>query len=143
MLALHRAGILMADWSALVKALYSARGGWKEVATACGANGHTYSPGCFWNIAHGKTRRPTPAVRKAILAGLASTPECVSLAVKASAVRDRRKTVHPDDEDHAAGNLERIQRGLTWPQMIHEWRQSHVLMRREYEEKERPRAATP
>ena len=76
----------------------------------------------------------TLAVRKAILAGLARTPECLSLAVNASLVQNGRSTVHIFYEDQAAGNLERIERGLTWPKMIHEWRKSHALMRREFGE---------
>jgi len=123
----------MTDWRAATLALYAALGGWQQVANACVINGHAYSPGCYWNIAEGKTRRPTLAVRKAILAGLACTPACLSLAVNASLVQNGRSTVHIFYEDQAAGNLERIERGLTWPQVIHEWRQD-ALMRREYGE---------
>ena len=115
----------MTRWAELALALYDALGGWKEVSDACTVNERAYSPGCFWNIAEGKTRKPTLAVRKAILAGIARTPECASLAVNASLVQNGRSTVHLFYEDHAAGNLERLRCGFTWPEMIREWRREY------------------
>ncbi len=115
-------GCGMTSWAGPVLALYAELGGWQEVSDACAVNGHAYSPGCFWNIAEGKTRRPTLAVRKAILAGLVRTPGCASLAVNASLARDGRATVHIYHDDRAAGNLERERISATWPQMVHLWR---------------------
>ena len=83
----------MTRYARPVQALYDALGGWKEVSDACAVNGRVYSPGCYWNIAEGKTHKPTLAVRKAILAGIARTPECASLAVNASLATCRRGNV--------------------------------------------------
>ena len=120
----------MTDWTAAVKALYDELGGWKEVANACNGADLTHSAGYYQQVATGRIKKPNAETRL----GIENAPEYQESLLKSRFSKDTRKTVHPFDADHAAGNLERIERGLTWPQMIHEWRKSHALMRREYGE---------
>ena len=104
----------MTDYAALVQALYDVLGGWQLVADRCNVNGHNYSAGCFWNVATGKTRKPTALVRKAILAGIAFTPACLSLAVKAPPRDLGRTKVWYADELWNAQQALRLELGETW-----------------------------
>jgi len=104
------------DYAALVTALYAELGGWQEVAIACNGSAHAFTAGCFWNIAEGKTLKPTLPVRKAILAGVASTPACLSLAVNASRCDLGRKKVWYSDELRDAQQALRLELGETWNQ---------------------------
>ena len=46
-------------------------------------------------------------------------------ALTSRRTQDTRKSVHPYTEDWEAGNLERLRLGLTWPAMVHLWREKY------------------
>ena len=98
-----------------VAALYRALGTWQAVADACN-DGRDYSRTYYWRIARGTL----PAS-----AGTAENIAREVTLVTSPRMRDTRKTVHLCSDDHEAGNLERIRLGLTWPEMVHLWREKY------------------
>ena len=112
------------DYRAPVMALYTELGTWQAVADACNGTNLTHSAGYYQQIATGRIQTPSADTR----AGIAGAPTFQQSLLKCDFSKDRRKTVHLYDDDHAAGNLERLRTGATWPAVVHSWRLAHELM---------------
>ena len=108
----------MTDAAALVRALYDKLGTWQAVTDACN-NGRAYSRTYYWRIARGTL----PASARSAEAIISVAREVTR--VTRPRTRDTRKTVHLYPDDHVAGNLGRIRLGLTWPEMVHLWREKY------------------
>ena len=108
----------MTDAAALVRALYDKLGTWQAVTDACN-NGRAYSRTYYWRIANG-TLPASAEIAESIIRVAARVTH-----VTKPRIRDTRKTVHMLPADFVAGNLERIRLGLTWPEMVHLWREKY------------------
>lgn len=120
----------MTDYAALVTALYAELGRWQAVADACNGTALTHSAGYYYQVATGRIKKPSVET----CVGIERAPVFHQALLKRDFSKDTRKKVHVWDSDHAAGSVERERTGITWPAVIHLWRQSHDLMRREYDE---------
>ena len=110
----------------LVAALYAHYGKWRLVAKACNdGTGMEHGPGYYQGIGDGQTKRPHRAALSAIYREARKLPASITVALKQRRTQEARKTVHLYPDDHEAGNLERIHLGLTWPEMVHLWREKY------------------
>ena len=105
-----------------VLALYRALGTWQRVADVCQyGRKRRHSAGYYQQVATGRIVNPS----KATLAGIARAPESAERLLKRDFSKDTRKTTHVFFDDFVAGNRERIRLGLTWPEMVHLWREKY------------------
>jgi len=118
------------DYRAVVMALYAELGTWRAVASVCNGANLTHSAGYYQQVAVGRIKTPSAETR----AGIDAAPAFQQSLLKSHFSKDTRKTVHLSDNDHRAGNLERIRIDATWPEMVHLWRAAYELMRRENRE---------
>ena len=110
----------MTDAAALVMALRAGRT-WQRVADLCNdGTGILHSAGYYQQVATGRIQSPNDATREAI-----TQAASIFSSFSASRTQDTRKTVHLYPEDWEAGNLERLRLGLTWPEMVHLWREKY------------------
>ena len=106
----------MTDYATAVKALYALPGAsWDDVALWCNGDNLSHGRGYYLQIASGRIQTPSKETCAGIAGGLAYRERLLTSNVS----NDTRKTVHPHDDDHAAGNLERLRLGLGWPAMFH------------------------
>jgi hypothetical protein len=112
------------DYAVAVRALYAALGTWQRVADEVNPYLRThYSRTYYWRIGRG-TLVPSDDTAMAI--------DIVAhrvTHVTGHRTRDTRKTVHLYPECFAAGNTERERLGLTWPEMVAEWRRVYERRR--------------
>jgi len=110
----------MTDAARLVAALRAGRT-WQQVADLCNdGTGILHSAGYYQQVATGRIQEPNAATREAI-----TQAASIFSSFSASRTQDTRKTVHLSPEDWEAGNLERLRLGLTWPEMVHLWREGY------------------
>ena len=112
----------MTDWRGLANALHAELGSWQAVAEWCQVNGRGPSKAAYWKVAHGRIHKPSRRLQKCLRFGRSKLPESHQSYVTGGYTQDTRKTVHIRPDDFAAGNLARKRSGLTWPELLHEWR---------------------
>jgi len=109
------------DWQTEARRLHRGFGSWPKVARYAKANRRQFSPAYFWKIADGQAT-PNEEGQNCIDAGLAELRRREVKGFTSPRAKDTRKTVHIRPDDFAAGNLTRKRSGLTWPELLHEWR---------------------
>lgn len=112
----------MNDLAEQVLALYATLGKWRLVAKACNWRRMRHSPGYYQQISTGRIKNPPDNV----IAGIAYAPQLAEQILSASQRRDTRRTVHIYPEEQIAGNMERNELGLTWPDMLRLWYQAYA-----------------
>ena len=106
----------MTNYAALVQALYALPdASWDDVALWCNGDNLSHGRGYYLQIASGRIKTPSAET----CAGIAGAPTYRQHLLTCDVSNDTRKTVHPHDDDHAAGNLERLRLGIGWPAMFH------------------------